>query len=229
MVATVSACTQKYDPESDFIVELINGGKAIMITGYIGDKLDIIIPNKIKNLPVTYIGNNAFEGEKFINNSATFFIGKITSVAIPKSVTVIGDFAFRGNQLTSVTIPKGVTSIENYAFASNQITSVSIPNTVTSIGTGAFMLNQLVNITIPNSVTFIGGGAFVGSQLTSVTIGANVKLEGEANTSSRTLSSEVRNLSSITTSFDIEYINGGKRAGTYTRPDTNSTTTWTRK
>jgi hypothetical protein len=219
LMAIVFACSNKngsstnsgdrkvnYNPESDFEVELINGGKAIMITNYIGDKLDINIPPKIKNLPVTYIGNNAFEGEKSINNSATFFIGKITSVAIPKSVTVIGDYVFRGNQLTSVTIP----------------------NNVTSIGTGAFMLNQLTNITIPNSVTFIGGAAFVGSQLTSVTIGANVKLEGEAHTSSGSLSSELKKFSSIATSFDIEYINGGKRAGTYTRPDTNSTT-WTRK
>ncbi len=61
-------------------------------------------------------------------------------IAIPNSVTSIGDSAFydcRG--LTSVTIPNSVTSIGGSAFQGCWgLTSVTIPNSVTSIGSGAF-------------------------------------------------------------------------------------------
>ncbi|MGL5549980.1 MAG: AAA domain-containing protein, partial [Culicoidibacterales bacterium] len=54
---------------------------------------------------------------------------RLTSVVIPKGVTSIGNWAFRGNRLTSVVIPEGVTSIGDYAFYSNRLTSVVIPKT----------------------------------------------------------------------------------------------------
>ena len=104
-----------------------------------------------------------------IGNSA-FRENQLTSVTIPDSVTSIGDNAFWFNQLTSVTIPDSVTSIGGYAFYGNQLTSVTIPNSVTSIGDGAFYGNQLTSVTIPNSVTSIGDGAFSSNQLTSVSI-----------------------------------------------------------
>ena len=84
----------------------------------------------------------------------------MTTVAIPNSVTSIGEGAFLGNQLTNVTIGNGVMSIGNSAFSSNQLTNVTIPNSVTSIGNSAFVSNQLTNVTIGNGVTSIGESAF---------------------------------------------------------------------
>jgi hypothetical protein len=99
---------------------------------------------------------------------------KLTSIAIPDSVTSIGNEAFSGcSSLTSVTIPNGVTSIGDYAFQDcSGLTGITIPDGVTSIGNGAFnYCSGLTSITIPNSVTSIGEGAFyecVG--LTGITI-----------------------------------------------------------
>ena len=206
-----SAFAQQYEPASNFEVKIINNGKGIEITKYTWNNKAVRIPPQIQGLPVTSIGNEAFARNQ------------LTSVTIPNSVTSIGNSAFYGNQLTSVTIPNSVTSIGDWVFAENRLTSVTIPNSVTSIGGSAFSRNQLTSITIPNSVTSIGGWAFSRNQLTSVTIGANAAIGNDAfsiwNESTDSLRSS---------GFEDAYNNGGKRAGTYTQPNTYSTT-WTRQ
>jgi len=148
--------------ERDFKYAIIDGGKAVRITGYRGGNREVIIPDKINGRNVTSIGERAF-GSK-----------QLTSVTIPESVTSIVEGAFYRNQLTSVTIPEGVTSIGNFAFSNNQLTSVIIPESVTSIGVRAFFDNQLTSVTIPESVTSIGDYAFDGNKLTNVIIPAGV-------------------------------------------------------
>jgi len=135
-----------------------------------------------------------------------------------KPVTEIGLSAFSHKQLTSVTIPNSVTSIGLWAFEHNQLTSVTIPNSVTSIGRSVFANNQLTSVTIPNSVTTIEQWAFYNNQLTSITIGANVSL-GE-----RVF--DIWQNGWIYSGFEETYNNDGRQAGTYTRPNVNSTV-WT--
>ena len=67
-----------------------------------------------------------------------------------------------------VAIPSSVTSIGEYAFAyCNGLTSVIIPNSVKVIGESAFEgCNGLTSVTIPSSVANIGGGAFSGCTMT---------------------------------------------------------------
>ena len=117
----------------DFIYQTENS--QVTITGYSGLGGAVTIPDKIDNLPVTSIVNNAFSPNNSENTS-------LTSVTIPTSVTSIGASAFRlCRGLKSVTIPNSVTSIGDYAFAGCwDLTSVTIPNSVTSIGGGVLRL-----------------------------------------------------------------------------------------
>ena len=87
----------------------------------------------------------------------------VTDLAIPNSVTSIGECAFYGyTGLTSVTIPNSVTSIGDGAFDEcSSLTSVTISNGVTSIGNQAFWgCSSLTSVTIPNSVTSFGEYVF---------------------------------------------------------------------
>ena len=85
------------------------------------------------------------------------------TVAIPSSVTSIGNSAFYGcYNLTSITIPNSVTSIEKHAFQGCRgLTSITIPDNVTTIGEMAFYYcTGLTSVTVGRSVTSIGAGVF---------------------------------------------------------------------
>jgi uncharacterized repeat protein (TIGR02543 family) len=136
----------------------------VTITGYIGDGGDIVIPSTIEDLPVTSIGDWAFE-----------FCYSLSSVVIGDGVTSIGNGAFARSSLSSVVIGDGVTSIGNGAFADSNLSSVVIGDGVTSIGDWAFeFCYSLSSVVIGDGVTSIGNGAFAHSSLSSVMIPASV-------------------------------------------------------
>ena len=125
---------------------------------------------------------------------------------------------YNGNK-TNVIIPSVINGIiirgiGNGAFREKGLTSVTIPNSVTSIGNEAFAKNQLTSVIIPNSVTEIGWFAFRENQLTSITIGANVRFVG--GNMSRPFSN----------GFEYTY---DRLAGTFTRPNSWSETSWIRQ
>ena len=124
----------------------------VEITGYTGEATEVVIPAKIKRIPVTVIGENAFSG-----------CSGLTDIVIPDSVTSIGENAFSScSSLTSIDLPDGITAIGNGIFSGcSNLTSIEIPGSVTSIGEYAFHgCSGLRYIEIPDSVTYIGGAAF---------------------------------------------------------------------
>ena len=166
---------------------------------------DIVIPSTYNGLPVTSIGEAAFQN-----------CDGLTEITIPDSVTGIGSYAFQNcDGLTEITIPDSVTSIGDGAFfgcsglesitveAGNSVYHSSgncliqtgsktliagcknsvIPtdSSVTGIGNDAFSgCSGLTSITIPDSVTGIGEWAFFEcSGLTSITLPDSVTSIGE--------------------------------------------------
>ena len=100
--------------------------RGIVITGYEGNKKDLVIPNKIENRVVNAIDDWAFDGYK------------LTKITLPSTIKNIGQGAFRDNRLTKVDIPKSVTFIGWRAFYDNQISSVVIPKSIKTISRNAF-------------------------------------------------------------------------------------------
>lgn len=134
-------CLAPLVAQAQFLYTSNNG--TITITGYIGLNRNVTIPSTIIGLPVTRIGNNAFNSG---DNRA-----KLTSVTIPHSVTTIGESAFYScTNLANVTIGTNVTSIGGWAFSGcTSLTNVTIPASVTAIGDWALDdCNSLASIVV---------------------------------------------------------------------------------
>ena len=148
-------------PIDSFTYEI--NGESVTITGYTGNEASVVIPNEIEGKPVTAIGERAFSQ----NNT-------LTSVAIPDSVTGIGDYAFYESGLENINIPAGVTTIGMGAFEECfNLSGVTFEkdSKLTEIESGTFFgCGKLTSIEIPAGVTSIGIMAFtLCSDLTSVT------------------------------------------------------------
>jgi hypothetical protein len=205
----------KFSPKRDGDFEYIETKYGAYLTKYYGSDKNLVIPNKVNGLAVICIGENAFSGKQ------------LTSVTIPNSVTAIREGAFRNNELTSIAIPNSVTYIDDDAFISNKLTSVVIPNSVTFLGYRAFCYNQLASVTIGSGVTYIRASAFGYNKLTSVTIPDGVTAIGYYAFNGNELTSiavpaNVSEVSEIDYYLGSFYEKNGKKAGTYTRPDSNS-------
>lgn len=172
----------------DYKYALLADGTA-EITGYIGQELDISIPEEIDGYPVTAIGDYAFatgsfkisktewisrttppltsvtlpDGLKRIGRSAFDNCTSLTSVPLPEGLKSIGVSAFSNcRNLTSISLPEGLQAIENYTFFyCINLSSVSLPENLKSIGDYAFCdCSSLSSISLPEGLKAIGEHAF---------------------------------------------------------------------
>ncbi len=114
--------------------------------------LDIVIPTKVYNEDVLYIGTGAFSSSI------------ISSVIIPNSIKEIGNGAFSETMLTSLDLTNA-TSLEKIgasAFSGTYLSTLDLSNlsSLKEIGENAFRNCNLSSVTIPSLVTSIGSGAF---------------------------------------------------------------------
>lgn len=132
-------------PEKDFEVKPIEGGDGVVITKYIGNAENLVIPATIQGAPVRAIGWRLFSTE---GNDT------IKSIVIPDGVGYIHDDAFSGcRELTSVTLPDSIEGIGFGAFMNCKITSITLPKSLKAIGMHAFGgCDELSEINIPDGL-----------------------------------------------------------------------------
>jgi len=156
----------------------------VIISGYFGKEMNVIIPNFIKNCPVVTIDKDAFcnKGIKSvilpdyleIINDTAFAYNQLTDINFPDTVSYIGGNAFGWNKLKSISIPERVTCINREAFCFNELTSVKFHDNIQSIDYLAFQRNYLVEVSLPESLTYIGSGAFTRNKIISLKIPKNI-------------------------------------------------------
>lgn len=156
---------------------------------------DVVIPDSIVFRDRTF-NVIAIESKAFMN------CPQLTSVSIPKSVSIIGKDAFKGSDyIEKITIEDGDSILlTNYSFQNlsiltlyqgrnvdsyfngcKNLKSVTLGSKVTVINEYAFQYcSSLTEIVIPNSVSSIGNKAFNGcSSLAEITIPNSVNSIGE--------------------------------------------------
>lgn len=123
----------------------------------------------------TVIGRTAFGGDDDYKDFSANTAAKLTSVALPSSLEVLGRGVFCGGSMQNITLPQGLKSIGSLAFAYSSLNTVFIPDSVTEIDSMAFYRSQLTS-------AFVFGGealhdAFLScKQLEYVYLGENVKI-----------------------------------------------------
>lgn len=114
---------------------------------------NLVLPATIHGLPVTEIGQQAFQ------------LGKLTgTLTIPDTVTRINECAFWNNAgLTRVKLPDSAEWIDGYAFANCGLTEIPVwPASLRHVGECAFYNNPNMqgDVQIPHSITYWGGRVF---------------------------------------------------------------------
>jgi len=123
---------------------ITNAANEIVITGYVSQNEDVVIPDNINGFFVTKIGDSAFCGLSFISfsgganiteigSNAFYSCRSLTTVSLP-AVTSIKNNAFRSCvSLSSLALPSAAVIGENAFYECYSLTSISLPSTV-SIG-----------------------------------------------------------------------------------------------
>ena len=144
---------------------LTNNG-AITITGYTGSGGSLSLPSKIDGLPVTSIGDWAFQ------DCVT-----LTNVYLPGSYTNLGRYAFYAcSNLRNILITNGVESIGEAAFDEcSSLTNASLGSGCSEIGRYAFAgCASLKTFTISSNIALIGEAPFMRcTNLTAIAVATN--------------------------------------------------------
>lgn len=118
-----------------------------VITSYLGEESNVIVPAELDGHPVIGIGTNAFssrysvervvlpEGLIYLEHTAFRFCPTLMHIEFPSTLRSIGESAFyRCENLTEVVLPEGLTDLGNRAFQRcHSLRHVTIPASVKKI------------------------------------------------------------------------------------------------
>lgn len=165
----------------------------VVITKYLGNDAEVVIPSEIDGKTVTLIDADAFRNNEKLKSvklpdtligigvEAFAFCKSLESVNIPEGIK---DFspAFRGcEMLKSIVIPEGIERIEQGMFWNCiSLENVTLPNSLKIIDGGSFEnCTSLKTITLPNGIIEIGANAFGGcTALSEISIPESVMYIG---------------------------------------------------
>jgi hypothetical protein len=108
----------------------------------------------------TDIQGVSYQANEFPQGSLTNR-SNLTTVKLPKTVTIIGKNAFEGcYKLKSVLLPEFLLEIGRNCFKNCRLGTIEFPETLKKIGNGAFISNSFAEISIPINMEMIGDSAF---------------------------------------------------------------------
>lgn len=131
------------------------------VSGYAGEKSNVVVPDTFHGMPVTSIGREAFRDNKIV-----------TSISLGANLLVIGYASFMTSRITSITIPKSVREIEAHGLRTGFLKEVTFEanSQLEYIRSSAFYDAKMPTISIPASVMGVDEKAFTKcSALTKVT------------------------------------------------------------
>lgn len=173
LILAVPACAEVYDYEVEDGKLRFDAATGTIIS--CGSSVRAVsIPSEIYGVPVTGIGEKAFQG-----------CGMLTSVEIPATIMRIGQGAFSGcRQLTSITIPGNVLTLEDPSDEFNgifqdcyKLESITIAGVMKRIPSYAFKnCRSLKNVTLEYGIEELGSHAFYNcSSLESLTLPDSIR------------------------------------------------------
>ena len=157
----------------------------LVITGYKGDRTEVVIPERIGKNVVTAIGDHAFcPFAPRVTVEIRIAREAITKITIPETVRYIESAAFWGcKSLVSVNIPNGVEKIRDNTFADCPVLErITIPSTVKVIDRRAiYGCTALRFLVIPEGVEVIDANAFSGCDaLITLVLPGSLKMIGNS-------------------------------------------------
>ncbi len=157
---------------------LTEDGQSYYLSGYTDDAPeDIVVASEYNGLPVTAIGEGAFETRSDPYTGLT--IVNIRSVTIPSSVKEIWPYAFVNYTVETINLAEGLEVIGTRAFSQCSVKELDIPSTVREIGAWAFFSCDFESISIPEGVTELKEETFYFcSKLTRVELPDSLKVIG---------------------------------------------------
>lgn len=154
-------------PAQDLTYQVSEDGTEVLLTGYTGSELVVILPDTVDGLPVTAVAEDAFKG-----------MGNMKALYIPDSVQAIGFGALKGcKSLSTLRTPVVEVAAHPYfgalfGAASYEINAAEVPDALTTLIVGGaveqisdyafFDCNSITCISLPDTLKTIGKFAFWG-------------------------------------------------------------------
>lgn len=137
----------------------------IIITGYKGNRSEIVIPEEIGKNTVVGIGEQAFSPKaKRIREPIREIRRAIVKITLPETIRTIGNEAFHECELlTDINLPKSIISIGEFAFFKcKALSHIDLPPNISEISKGMLNSTALEEIVIDENIKKIGSVAFYG-------------------------------------------------------------------